>query len=56
MYYVLYRDAGGYWRWTLFAANHKKISDSGEGYHNEADCQHGLDLNKASYSAPVHKR
>lgn len=56
MYYVMYKDTAGHWRWTLYAANHKKISDSAEGYWNESDCQHGLDLNKASYSAPVHKR
>lgn len=56
MYYVLYRDTGGYWRWTLYAANHRKIADSGEGYFNETDCRSGIDLNKSSYSAPVVKR
>lgn len=56
MYYVMYKDAAKQWRWTLYAANHRKIADSGESYWNEADCQAGLDLNKASYAAPVHKR
>ena len=56
MYYVLYRDAAGYWRWTLYAANHRKIADSGEGYFNENDCRAGIDLTKSSYGASVVKR
>lgn len=53
MWYHLYRDAAGYWRWTLYASNNRKVADSAEGYVNKTDCQHGIDLTKASYSAPV---
>lgn len=56
MYYYMYKDANNQWRWTLYAANSKKIADSGEAYWNKADCQHGIDLVKGSYSAPVYER
>ena len=55
-HYVIYRDASGYWRWTLYAANARKIADSGEGYINKADCLHGITLVKGSHSAPVYER
>lgn len=56
MQYVVYTDAQGYWRWTLFAANNKKIANSGEGYFNKQDCLHAIDLVKGSASAPVYTR
>lgn len=40
--FVLYNDAVGEFRWTLFAENSKKIADSGEGYKNHADCLKGI--------------
>jgi len=52
MYYTIYKDAQGYWRWNLKAANHEKIA-SGEGYVNKADCQKVIDLVKSSSNAPV---
>ena len=42
--FVFYKDAKGEWRWTLFAANSKKIADSAEGYKNQGDCVHGAKL------------
>jgi uncharacterized protein YegP (UPF0339 family) len=51
-----YRDTANYWRWTLVAANGRKIADSGEGYHNEADCDHAIDLVKGSGNAPTRRR
>lgn len=51
--FVIYKDRHGEWRWRLFAANSKVIADSAEGYNNKADCLHGIDLVKSSYSAPV---
>lgn len=54
MYFKLYKDAGGFWRWTLYAANNRKIADSGEGYHNKSDAEAGINLVKStSYSTPV---
>lgn len=34
----VYKDRAGEWRWVAYAANQKKIADSGEGYHNFDDC------------------
>jgi len=53
MYYVLYKDTAGYWRWTLYAANYKKIANSGEGYWNKSDCISAINLVKGSGSAPI---
>jgi uncharacterized protein len=53
MVYVMYKDNAGYWRWRLFAANNKILADSGEGYYNKADCEHGINLVKASAGAPI---
>jgi uncharacterized protein len=56
MHYVMYRDTLNEWRWTLFAANSRKIADSGEGYRNESDCLAAIGLVKASANAPVYRR
>lgn len=53
MYYTLYTDSQGQWRWTLYAANHRKIANSGEGYHNKADAESAIDLVKQSSDASV---
>jgi uncharacterized protein YegP (UPF0339 family) len=41
-----FRDAAGYWRWTFYAPNNRKLADSAEGYVNRADCEHGITLVK----------
>jgi uncharacterized protein YegP (UPF0339 family) len=57
MHFVLYRDTANQWRWTLYAANNKKIADSGESYWNKVDAQHGINLVKGSTQAtPVYER
>jgi uncharacterized protein len=38
MTFQVYRDAKKEYRWRLYAVNDKIIADSGEGYHNKADC------------------
>lgn len=53
MYYLLYRDVNGQYRWTLIAANGRKIANSGEGYHNRQDCMNAIQLVKGSWAAPV---
>lgn len=55
MYYQLYKDRQGYWRWTYYATNGRKIADSAEGYANKSDCLHGIALMKASASSPVYE-
>lgn len=42
MHARLWKDARGEFRWTLYAANNRKIADCGEGYNNKADCKAGL--------------
>jgi len=56
MQYVMYKDNANQWRWTLLAANNRKIADSGESYHNEQDCLHAINLVKGSGNAPVYKQ
>jgi uncharacterized protein YegP (UPF0339 family) len=51
MYFKLYKDTTGYWRWTLYASNGKKIADSGEGYYNKGDAENGINLVKSTNSA-----
>ena len=53
MYYYLYKDVAGFWRWTLYAGNNRKIANSGEGYHNKSDAVGAINLVKASSAAPV---
>ncbi len=53
MWYKMYQDNSSQWRWTLYAANNRKIADSGESYWNKADCRAAIDLVKSSQNAPV---
>lgn len=53
MYYTIYKDVSGYWRWNLRAANNEIISMSSEAYTNRRDCEYSIQLNKSSYAAPV---
>lgn len=56
MFYVLYKDANNQWRWTLVAANNRKIANSGEGYHNRSDALAAISLVKSSAHAPIRER
>ena len=56
MYFVLYKDVQGYWRWTLYAANNRKIANSGESYFNKTDARDAIDLVASSNGAPVYER
>lgn len=53
MFFHLYVDVNRQYRWTLYAANNRKIANSGEGYHNRADCIAAINLVKGSGSAPI---
>ncbi|RWE36676.1 DUF1508 domain-containing protein [Mesorhizobium sp.] len=53
MYFHLYVDVNRQYRWTLYAANNRKIANSGEGYYNRADCIAAINLVKGSGSAPI---
>ena len=54
MAYYVYKDNLGQWRWYLLAANNRKIANSGEGYHNKADCLHAISLVSTSAQCLVH--
>jgi uncharacterized protein YegP (UPF0339 family) len=57
MYFSLYRDAAYQWRWTLFAANNRKVADSGEGYVNKEGALHGIGLvMDVNRNTPVYER
>lgn len=56
MYFVLFKDVAGYWRWTLKASNHEPIAVSSESYVNKAGAEHGIALAKSAYNAPVYER
>jgi uncharacterized protein YegP (UPF0339 family) len=53
MRFRLYLDGTAQWRWQLFAANNRVIADSGEGYHNKADCRAAIELVQRSSEAEV---
>jgi len=46
MYFHVYRDQSVHRdiRWTLYAANGRKLANSGEGYRNKADCESAINL------------
>jgi uncharacterized protein len=51
MYFRLYKDTSGHWRWTLYSSNGNKIADSGEGYVNKSDAENGIKLVKSTSAA-----
>ena len=51
MYFQIYKDGAGEWRWRAKAVNHVTIGDSGEGYVNKADCLQGLNIIKNEAAA-----
>lgn len=55
MYYQMYKDVTGSWRWRLIAGNNRIIANSGESYNNKSDCLHAIALVKSSSNAPVYE-
>jgi uncharacterized protein YegP (UPF0339 family) len=55
MHFYVYTDAArpSLWRWTLFAANGRKLANSGESYNRYDDCVRAIDLVAGSDGAPV---
>lgn len=53
MYFKVYTDVAGEYRWSFYAANHEKLADSGEGYKRKEDCLQGIEFVKGSGTAPV---
>ena len=53
MHFSVYQDRAGEWRWTLYAANNRKIANSGEGCKNKSDCESAIKLVKSAAEAQV---
>lgn len=51
MYFILFKDAAGQWRWNINSANHKIIAMSSESYINRQDALHGIHLVKNGAAA-----
>lgn len=47
MYFTIYKDAAGQWRWNLKAANHEIIA-YGESYITKQSCLHAIELIKST--------
>ena len=54
MYFRIYKDNAGEWRWTLKAANHETVAVSSEGYTTQHACEHSINLVKSAHAAPVY--
>lgn len=53
MYYRVYIDLVGHYRWKLVSANNRIIAESAERYWNRLDCEAGIKLVKSSTQAPI---
>ena len=53
MTFIVRKDARGQWRWSLTAANGRKIAASGEGYKDKKDCLHAIELVKKACNDKV---
>jgi len=47
MYFILYKDVKGQWRWNYNSANHKIIAVSSESYINKQDAIDSITLVKS---------
>lgn len=56
MFYYVFVGRDGQWHWHLQSANNRIIANSGEGYHNKADCLAAIQLVKGSSGAPIHEQ
>lgn len=55
MIYWIYKDRDGLWRWYLKSANDEKIGKCGQGYRDQIECKHAIDLVKGSADAPINE-
>lgn len=57
MKFVIYKDAGGYWRWTLYGENNRIVADAGEGYHSRNEAESGIEIVKQTFGGtPILER
>lgn len=56
MYFTVYLDVSGQWRWNLKSANHEIIA-SGESYTTKQNCMKAVSLvQSTSVTTPVYER
>ena len=55
MGYYIYQDAREYWRWYLLGADHVRIAESSQGYHDKHDCREAIALVKGSADVPIYE-
>ena len=55
MYYFVYKDTRGEWRWRYKSSNGNIIADSAEGYHNKSDCLNGVSIMRNSSGDPIYE-
>jgi len=48
MYFILFKDSSGQWRWNYNSVNHKIIAMSSESYINKQDAIHSINLVKTN--------
>lgn len=46
MYFEIYKDAKGEFRWRLKSGNHQTVATGGEGYATKQSCQKGIEAVK----------
>lgn len=52
--YEVKKDSKGDWRWTFYAKNGEPMAVSTEGYVNQSDCLHAIEVFKSIGSvAPI---
>ena len=49
--FEVYKDAGGNWRWRLFAANNVQVASSGEAFSSKQAAEGGADACKRAAAA-----
>lgn len=47
LYFTVYKDIRGEWRWILRARNHRVVADSAEGYKRKASALKQIERIKA---------
>ena len=55
MYYKIYKDTAGYWRWRYISSNGRIIADSAEGYWNKQDALNGIYIMRGSSDSPIYE-
>jgi uncharacterized protein YegP (UPF0339 family) len=50
MFFELYKDTLGQYRWRLYATDGRKVADSGEGLIRQVGLQAGIELVKSTNS------